>query len=578
MNAGPFTRTIAATILFALALAGCATTSTIAETGSAASGRGFSGEVSAADPRAEEAGRAMLVAGGNATDAAIAVMLALTVVEPQSSGIGGGGFLVRGTASGEVISYDGRETAPAGATPDWFLREDGTLPSFRESVQSGLSVGVPGNIRMVAMAHRDHGELPWAKLFEPAIRLAREGFRINSRLYNSLSAQPGNASFSATARQLYFDADGQVLPPGSLVRNEQLAQTFEQIANEGADAFYGTDLGTAIVDQVANATPRTGAMTMADLAAYDARKRDAVCGSYRSYRVCSMGPPSSGGVAVLQILGQLERFDLGALGKGNPVTWHLFIESQRLAYADREQYLADPDFVDVPVAGLLAPDYLAARSALIDPGTSIERPEPGRPAGADRALADGDEPDEHGTSHFAAIDGEGTMVSYTSTIESAFGSGLMANGFYLNNELTDFSRTPEINGRVVANRVEGGKRPRSSMSPTVVWDPAGKPFMAVGAAGGQTIPVTTARAIIGAIDFDLSPQDSLALPFLMAFGDTLMIEQGTWLESAAAQFTALGHAKVMVREAPIKGNAVQRQGEVWAGARDPRVETGFDVP
>lgn len=578
MNAGPFTRTIAATILFALALTGCAATSTIAETRSATAARGFIGEVSAADPRAEEAGRAMLAAGGNATDAAIAVMLALTVVEPQSSGIGGGGFLVRGSANGDVVSYDGREKAPSGAGPDWFLREDGSLPGFRESVQSGLSVGVPGNIRMAAMAHREHGKLPWAKLFEPATRLAREGFRINNRLFNSLSAQSDHAGFSAAARQLYFDGEGKVLPTGSLVRNEQLAQTFDRIANEGAEAFYGSDIGAAIVDEVAKATPRTGAMTLADLAAYDARKRGAVCGSYRSYRVCSMGPPSSGGVAVLQMLGMLERFDLAALGANNPVTWHLFIESQRLAYADRELYLADPDFVDVPVAGLLAPDYLAVRSALIDPGKSIEGPEPGHPAGAGRALADGDEPEEHGTSHFAAIDGEGTMVSYTSTIESAFGSGLMANGFYLNNELTDFSRTPQVDGRMVANRVEGGKRPRSSMAPTVVWDPAGKPFMAVGAAGGQTIPVTTARAIIGAIDFDLSPQDSLALPFLMAFGDTLMIEQGTWLEGAAAQFTALGHARVVVREAPIKGNAVQRRGEVWAGARDPRVETGFDVP
>lgn len=576
-------RTFAATLAATLVLTGCAAPSAFAGPAGAAlpaadfSG-GFTGEVSAADPRAEDAGRAMLDAGGNATDAAIAVMLALTVVEPQSSGIGGGGFLVRGSSDGEVVSYDGREEAPSGAGPDWFLREDGSLPGFRESVRSGLSVGVPGNIRMAALAHREHGKLPWAKLFEPAIRLAREGFRINNRLFNSLSAQPEHAGFSATARQLYFDGDGKVLPPGSLVRNELLARTFELIARKGPDPFYGEELGDAIVAQVAQATPRAGAMTMTDLAGYDARRRDAVCGSYRSYRICSMGPPSSGGVAVLQILGQLERFDLGALGQDNPVTWHLFIESQRLAYADRELYLADPDFVEVPVTGLLAPDYLAARSALIDPDRTIERPEPGRPAGITRAVADGDEPEEHGTSHFAAVDRTGAMVSYTSTIESAFGSGLMANGFYLNNELTDFSRAPQVDGRMVANRVEGGKRPRSSMSPTVIWDPAGRPFMVVGAAGGQTIPVTTARAIIGAIDFGLSAQDALALPFLMGFGDTLMVEKGTWLEAAQPRFAALGHARIVAREAPIKGNAILRQGTGWAGARDPRVETGIDVP
>jgi gamma-glutamyltranspeptidase/glutathione hydrolase len=319
-------------------------------------------------------------------------------------------------------------------------------------------------------------------------------------------------------------------------------------------------------------------MTLADVEGYAAKSRDGVCGSYRAYKVCSMGPPTSGGIAVLQILGQLERFDLAALGADNPVTWHLFLEAQRLAYADREIYLADPDFVRVPVEGLLAADYLASRSALIDPGSTIANPVAGVPRGADVALADGDEPEEHGTSHFAVVDGSGTMVSYTSTIEGAFGSGLMAHGFYLNNELTDFSRSPEVNGRLVANRVEGGKRPRSSMSPTVIWDPQGKPFMAVGAAGGSTIPVTTARAIVGVIDFGLDADGALALPFTMAFGDVVLVEEGTWLEQAIPQFEALGHAKITVRAAPIKGNAVLRRGDGWQSARDPRIETGLIVP
>ena len=319
-------------------------------------------------------------------------------------------------------------------------------------------------------------------------------------------------------------------------------------------------------------------MTEADIAAYEAKLRDGVCGLYRGYRVCGMGPPSSGGVAVLQILGQLERFDLRALGLGNPVTWHLFLESQRLAYADRELYLADSDFVSVPVAGLIDRAYLAERSALISPDTTMAEALPGVPRGAQSALADGDEPEEHGTSHIAAVDAMGTMISYTSTIEGAFGSGLTANGFYLNNELTDFSRSPTVDGKPVANSVEPGKRPRSSMAPTVVFDPEGRPVLAIGAAGGSTIPVTTARAIIGAIDFDLSSRQALALPFTMAFGDSVLVEQGSWLERRVPALRALGHENISLREAPIKAGAIKREGAIWEAARDPRLEDVLLVP
>ena len=304
-----------------------------------------------------------------------------------------------------------------------------------------------------------------------------------------------------------------------------------------------------------------------------------MCGSYRGYRICGMGPPSSGGIAVLDMLGMLERFDLKTLGPQNPVTWHLFLEAQRLAYADRELYTADSDFVSVPVKGLVDPAYLAERSKLIATDHSLALASPGKPAGAPLALADGDEPEEHGTSNMAVVDGSGTMVSYTSTIESGWGSGLMANGFFLNNELTDFSRNPVgEDGKPVANKVEPGKRPRSSMSPTVVWDPQGRPVLAVGAAGGATIPVTTARAIIGFIDFGLSPHDAIGLPFMMAFGDQILLEKGTWLEAAADRFRALGHASIMVREAPIKAGAVGRFHGTWQSARDPRVETNVEVP
>jgi len=538
----------------------------------------IAGNVSAADPRAEEAGLAMLRQGGNATDAAIAVMLALTVVEPQSSGIGGGGFFVRGEAGGAVDSYDGREKAPAGANGRWFYGTDGTLPPFDQSIKSGLSVGVPGNVALAAEAHRAHGKLDWSALFAPAIALARDGFKMNPRLFNALASTKDRAAWTADARALYYGADGNPLPVGTLVKNEALARMFEAIATAGPDAFYKGQRAAALAATVRMATPKPGAMTAEDVAVYQAQERPPVCGSYRGYRLCGMGPPSSGGIAILQILGMLERFDLKSLGAENPTTWHLFLEAQRLAYADRELYIGDPDFVAVPVAGLIDPAYLAQRSRLIDLARAAATVQPGVPAGAKVALADGDEPVENGTSHFAATDSTGAMVSYTSTIESGFGSGLMSGGFYLNNELTDFSRTPEVGGTPVANRVEGGKRPRSSMAPMVIWDPQGRPFMVVGAAGGATIPVTTSRAIIGAIDFGLDAQGALKLPFLMNMGEVTMVERGTWLEGAIAQFAALGHKGLAAREAPIKANALLRTASGWQSASDPRMAGQIDAP
>ncbi len=540
----------------------------------------FAGEVTAADPRAQEAGLAILRQGGNATDAAIATMLALTVVEPQSSGIGGGGFFVRGDARGVVTTLDGRETAPAGAFPEWFLDAGGKVPPFTESQASGLSVGVPGNVALAWKAHERFGKLPWTALFQPAIALARQGFVINQQLFNSAQANRELAAASASGRAWLYGTDGKPLPVGTRVTNAALADTFSAIAAEGPKAFYAGQRAQTVAANVAAATPRPKPMTTADITSYEARERPPVCGRYRGYRICGMGPPSSGGMAVIGILGMLERFDLRALGPRNPVTWHVFLEAQRLAYADRELYAADSDFITVPVRGLTDPAYLSGRGALISPDRSLGLVTAGTPPGAPLALADGDEPEEHGTSHFAAVDAAGTMVSYTSTIESAFGSGLMANGFYLNNELTDFSRSPAgPDGRPVANRVEPGKRPRSSMAPTVVWDPQGRPVLAVGAAGGPTIPVSTVRAIIGFIDFGLGPRDALALPFIMAMGDTVLLEKGTWLEGAADRFRALGHAQLIIREAPIKAGAVGRlPGGEWQAARDPRVETNVEVP
>ncbi len=562
--------------LAALALAGCVTVNT--EEPACEPGSATGGAVSAADPRAQDAGEAMLRQGGSATDAAIAVMLALTVVEPQSSGIGGGGLFVRGAADGSVATFDGRETAPSGATPEWFLAEDGSLPDFRASVASGLSVGVPGNIALAAKAHEAHGTLPWKTLFEPAIALARDGFAVNPRFRESLSSMRAFLMRSPEARALYFGADGAPLPVGTVIRNPALAATLQRLAEEGPSAFYTGAVPQAIAATVKADMTKPGAMTAADIAGYEAKMREPVCLDYRAHRVCSMGPPTSGGVAVLQMLAMLERFDLRALGLRNPVTWHLFTEAQRLAYADRELYLADADFVRVPVQGLLDPAYLARRSALIAPGAAITQVVAGVPDGASQALGDGDEPEERGTSHIAAVDGDGSMVSYTSTIESAFGSGLTTNGFFLNNELTDFSRSPVVDGKPVANRVEAGKRPRSSMAPTIVYAPDGSPLLSVGAAGGSTIPVQTARAIIGVIDFGLSAHDALGLPFIMASGDSLLLEEGTWLAASADAFRALGHADIAIRAAPLKGGAVLRTPQGWESARDPRLEGKLDLP
>ncbi|GAB4477812.1 MAG: gamma-glutamyltransferase [Erythrobacter tepidarius] len=555
----------------ALTLSGCATSQTLSRVDPAPAAA--VGAVSSADPRATAAGEAILAAGGSATDAAIAVMLALTVVEPQSSGIGGGGFMLRADGTtGALVSYDGRETAPAAATPNRFLDESGTVLPREPRVYSGLSVGVPGNIALAAKAHAEHGTLPWAKLFEPAIALAEDGFVMNRRLYDSLAGNKGRADKSDTARTVFFGADGEPLPVGTTIRNPQLAHTLRALAAEGPKAIYGTAPAAALAAHVAAQTPQDGRMTAADIIAYQPRQRDPVCIRYRIYRVCGMGPPSSGGIAVAQMLGQLERFDLAALGPDSPVFWHLLIESQRLAYADRELYTGDTDFVSVPVAGMVDKNYLAARSGLISPDTSLAKAEPGVPPGAPLARGDGPEEPERGTTHFAVVDAAGNAVSYTSTIEGAFGSGLFFGGFYLNNELTDFTLIPEAGGKPVANRVEGGKRPRSSMAPTIVYDQNGKVMLVIGAAGGPTIPVTVTRAIIGVLDFGLGAQEALALPFAMAFGDALLIEEGTALVAMKADLERLGHKAIRIAPAPIKANALGRGADgTWQVATEPRL-------
>jgi gamma-glutamyltranspeptidase / glutathione hydrolase len=549
------------TLIAAISLGACTTLPTTAATAP--------GVVSAADPRAAEAGATMLRQGGSATDAALATLLALTVVEPQSSGIGGGGFLVTSNARGQVDTYDGREEAPAAATPGWFLK-DGAAMSFGEAIPGGRSVGVPGNVRMMALAHRAHGKLAWKALFAPAIALARDGFLISPRMRSALANARETGGLMAEGRSLFYAADGEPLPAGTRVRNPRLAAFLSDLADRGPDSFYVGPNGQAIAAAVSNAARNPAPMTPGDLAAYDAKARAPVCGVYRAHRICGMGPPSSGATTVFAILKQLERFDLTALGPESPVAWHLIAESMRLAYADRDLYLADPGFVSVPVAGLTDTAYLARRSALIAPDRTMVKVTAGRPAGAP-APALSSQPLEQGTSHFVATDRAGNVASLTSTIESAFGSGLMVNGFYLNNELTDFNFIPAVNGVAVANRVEGGKRPRSSMSPTIVFGPDGHVRLAVGAAGGATIIAQVAKAIIGVVDWRLSAQQAIALPVLYSPGDTLYVEQGTAHEAMAPALAALGH-KVAVRAPGYKANAVEWIEGRWVGAADPRSE------
>jgi gamma-glutamyltranspeptidase/glutathione hydrolase len=560
-----------------LLLAGCATTQAPAGTPIAARTPGPStslsgGMVSAADQRAAEAGAKMLRLGGSATDAALATMFALTVVEPQSSGIGGGGFYVETDAAGHVETINGREKAPAAARPDWFL-VDGQPRAFDDAQPGGLSTGVPGNVLLAARAHAAHGTLPWATLVQPAIELAEQGFVITPRLHKALAGQSATGAFGAGAT-IFYDASGNALAVGTRVRNPALGAFLRRLAAEGPKAFYEGQNAAAIAAAVSTAKHNPAPMTVSDVTGMTAPSAPPVCGEYRHYRICGMGPPTSGGTTVFAILKQLERFDLSALGKDNPVAWHLIAESMRLAYADREKYLADTDFISVPVAGLTDPAYLATRSALIDPARSLPQAVAGTPPGAPAIeFAPAAPQPEHGTSHFVAVDRAGNVVSYTSTIESSFGSGLVVNGYYLNNELTDFAFDPVgKDGTPVANRVEGGKRPRSSMAPTIVYAPGGHVRLALGAAGGSTIPAQVAKAIIGVVDFHLSAQAAIALPIIYAPSDTVRVESGTFLEAMAPQLRALGHEVVPIPPGTFKANAIEWTDGRWAGAADPRSE------
>jgi gamma-glutamyltranspeptidase/glutathione hydrolase len=524
--------------------------------------------VSAADPRAAQAGQEILRKGGSATDAAIAMMLTLGVVEPHNSGIGGGGFILHHDGrTGALDTIDGRETAPAAARPDRFMK-DGKPLSFRDAWPGGYSVGVPGNLRMAWDAHQKWGKLPWADLFGPAIRYAEGGFQLGERTATALRATQNIWADFPEIQKLFW-VNGAPPPVGTTLTNPPLAALYKRIAAEGPDAFYTGENAKLLSAAVTNAPKNPVPMTETDIAGYKAIPRQPICGKYRVWKICGMAPASAGGITVLEILGMVERFPLKQWGKDDPRSWHVMAEAMQLAYADRDTWLGDPAFVSVPAKGMISPAYLKQRSALIRLNKALNDYKPGTPPGAQPRTAAKPQPEE-GTSHFVAVDRNGDIVGWTSTIESFFGSQLVANGVILNNELTDFSFTPEKNGAPVANRVEPGKRPLSSMSPTIVYDAKGVPVFTVGAAGGKTIIMQVAKALIAHFDWGLSAQDSIAQGLIYFNGDGLVLEQGTSLEAMKTPLEKLGH-RVSITRLGLKANAAERLPDGrWQGAADPR--------
>jgi len=551
--------------------------------------------VAAANPLATDAGYQVLKAGGSAVDAAVAVQMVLSLVEPQSSGIGGGAFLLHFDGH-QVQAYDGRETAPAAAGPDLFLGADGKPMPFIDAVVGGRSVGVPGAVRMLELAQRQHGKLPWAQLFEPAIALAENGFKVSPRLHALLLPEK-YLTQDPVAASYFYDAAGKPWPVGHVLKNPELAAVLRRIAAEGSQALLAGEVAQAIVQKVNRHASNPGRLTLADLAGYQAKARTPLCFDYdasgHGYRICGMPPPSSGSIAIGQILGLLNHTDAAARplvtpGGGtvsgplpSPDWLHLYAEASRLAYADRAQYLGDPDFVSAPAGdwmSLLAPDYLKQRAALIGP-TSMKTALPGNPGGR-ISWAPSPEQIEHGTSHLSIVDADGQALAMTTTIEDGWGSRQMVNrgkglagGFLLNNQLTDFSFAPaDAKGLPIANRVQPGKRPRSSMSPTLVFDKAsGRLVMSVGSPGGAVIIHFTAKTLYATLNWGLNVQQAISLPNFGSLNGPTLLEEGRFPASTVQALRQRGHElREQALTSGLQGIQVTPSG--YFGGADPRRE------
>lgn len=525
----------------------------------------------AANPYATRAGAQILAQRGSAIDAAIAAQMVLNLVEPQSSGIGGGAFILHWDDKTKSLkTYDGRESAPLAATPDRFLNTDDTRMDFRTAAFGGLPVGTPGLLRVLELAHKKYGRLAWKSLFKPAINLATEGFDLSPRLHNLLTAS-GPDAFGPKARAYFFDELGKPWPVGHKLKNQDFASTLSTIAEEGAGAFYQGKIAQAIVDKVALPESNKGTLTLEDLANYQAKERPPVCVPYREYKVCGMGPPSSGALTIGQVLKLIEPFDLGDEPM-TPNAVHLIAEAQKLAFADRRKYMADPDFTPVPT-GLLDPTYMSARRSLISHETTMGRAKAGAPPNVKKSSFGEDATIENkGTSHISIVDASGNAVSMTTTIESGFGANIMVGGFLLNNELTDFSFFPkDKSGTPIANRVEPGKRPRSSMSPTMVFDKHSKLHMITGSPGGSRIIPYVLKTLIAHIDWGLDAAEAAALTNFGSRNGPLEIEPDGLTPALDDTLSALGH-KIRQSEMTSGSHIIIRTKEGLQGGADPRRE------
>ena len=525
--------------------------------------------VAAANPLAAQAGERILAQGGSAIDAAIAVQLVLTLVEPQSSGIGGGAFILHfDSKNKKLTTFDGRETAPSKATASLFLDDTGKPVRWIDAVVGGRSVGVPGVLDALAKAHQQYGTLPWDVLFKDAISLAENGFKVSPRLHHLLARRINPGVEKMPAAKAYFFPDGKPLAIGTLKKNPELAQLYRNIAEQGVSAFYQGDNAKKIAQAVQNSPIAPGLLSEQDINNYSAKERAPVCSDYHQYEVCSMAPPSSGGVSVLQTLKLLEGKNISQYASDDVKALHYFTQASRLAFADRNHYMADPDFQPVPTRALLNEDYLAERAKLI---TEKDQHMSAGTLATLKAYAKDDAFELPNTSHISIVDAKGNAVSITTSIEMAFGSTVMVNGYLLNNQLTDFSLSPTRNGKEVMNRVEANKRPRSSMSPVIVFNDDGSLRLVVGSPGGSRIIDYVAQAVMGVLDWQLTAQEAINLPRITNRNDVTTLEAGTNFVEKKAALEARGHT-VRISDLNSGIHAVEvRNGKLY-GSADPRRE------